>query len=522
MMQPTSGANPTASLSRQTAAERSSEREIVRFALLVLGLALLLSVLSLETYPDLHPDEAWYANLAKNWIETGDAWTTIDVGPYPDGRGQRTTTLGAVPTRVAVQVWGVSLRSVRLVSYVGGLAVLLAVAVLGRQLWSLRVGALAALFLALTPLFLAGSHIGRPEIWVALAAVTALSASVRGWQTRQPRWDVLGALLAIVSVEFHQNGAVFAVALASTYAARYGRSLWRRRSALAFFGISAVGGAAYLVRQRNVLLPGGTDGTGGLGIAASHALPVLSENPLIWIFREFSRYVRFAADDQLGALLIALALALAWHRSTAADRVTVSWLVGAALAMMLLVSRRFELYVLPMLCVAAVLVGRGFAEVLDRFSIWGRRAVFATLAVMLVPSFTLAVTGLGQDPTDIHRTLRATVPCERILAPNVYWLGFTDCDFRSFDQINHYHHAHGLTVSESMAEIRPAYLIIDRTVEDKLGEDFGAGGDMGRYYSIPRDEFEQFLDQHTTLVELIPTADHGTIQVRRVTLEEAP
>jgi hypothetical protein len=72
-----------------------------------------------------------------------------------------------------------------------------------------------------------------------------------------------------------------------------------------------------------------------------------------------------------------------------------------------------------------------------------------------------------------------------------------------------------------MAAARPAYLILDETVEQALQEDFGTGGDMVGYYALPRGEFERFLDDHTTLVRLFVAPGYGTIRIHEVHWEGA-
>ncbi len=495
-----------------------SRSDLLVFFGLLMALSLVLSAVTLDAIPAVQPDEAWYANLAWNWLENGQRWTTIDVGPFPDGMGQGTTTLGALPSRVAIQLWGLTLRSVRTMSYMAGLAALVAVAVLGAQLWSYRVGLLAALMLSLQPLFLAGSHLNRPEIWLLLFSALALSASLRGWRRKQPLWDALAAVLAVLSVEIHQHGAVFAIALAATYIARHGRYVCRQRGAWAFASVAGIGGVTYVYRHVGQFISAEA-AERAFGAGTSHAIPLLSDHPVVWIIREMVRYSYFVSSDQLGALLLALGILLAVRRMTSADRVLLAWLAVAALTMALFVNRVFDVYLLPMVGMAILLAGCAAAELLGHAAKIARQAVLVTIAVLLVPVLGFAADGLRGDPMALQHELSATVPCQRILAPNQFWFAFTDCDYRSFDLISHYHHLQGLSLGEAMAEIRPDYVIVDETVEPKLGEDFEIAADVFSYYKLPRDEYERFLDERTSLVRLFTLPGRGAIQVRRVSWE---
>ena len=496
----------------------SSTRDFVIFFVVMTILVLAANAFTLTTYPVIHTDEPWYANLAQNWLTTGNRWTTLDMGPFPDGRGQSTTLLGALPTRLAIQLGGLSLQAIRLPSLLAGMALLGMTAAVGSLLWPGRSGPLAALVLALQPLFLLASHLVRPEIWLALVVMLALECSLLGWKRDQPLWDVAAALLTVLSLEFHQNGAVFALGLAATYLVRYGRRVWRQRNSLAFLGTSLLGAPVYFYGHAGVLaqsLPAQVGGA-ALGSATSHSIPLLSSNPLGWLLNEVARYAWYFGHDQMGALLLGFAIAAALRRRTEADHSLLAWLLGSALAMMLLVSRTFELYLLPMISVGTLFVGCGMADLLQHPERWRRQAMLFTLTVLMLPLPLIISRNIVYDPAELHRELRESVPCARILGLNRYWLAFTECDYRSLDVINHYHHTHGFSFEESMTALRPEYLIFDETIEEKLQEDFGTGGDMIDYYGLPRVEFERFLDERTTLVRLLTVPGYGTIQIRRV------
>lgn len=505
--------------SDQRASPMSPTRDFVVFFLVMVILALAANAFTLTTYPAIHTDEPWYANLAQNWLTTGNRWTTLDVGPFPDGRGQGTTLLGALPTRLAIQLGGLSLQAIRLPSLLAGIVLLSVVGAIGSLLWPGRSGPLAVLVLALQPLFLLTSHLARPEIWLALVALLALKCSLLGWKRNQPLWDVAAALLAVLSLDIHKNGAVFAIGLAATYVARYGRTVLQQRNSLAFIGTSLVGVSVYFYRNAESLLRlFSTQGSGGsaLSSATSHSIPLLSGNPLYWLLNELARYAWYFGHDQMGALLLGFAIAAALRRRTEADRLLLVWLLGSAIGTMLLVSRRFELYLLPMVSVGILLVGRGMADLLQRPEPWGRRAMVFTLTVLMLPLLLIVGEGATGNAARLERELRESVPRERILGSNRYWLAFTGCDYRSLDVVNHYHHTYGFSLEESMAAIRPDYLIFDETIEAQLQEDFGTGGDMMDYYALPRADFERFLDDHTTLVRLLIIPGYGTIQIRQV------
>ncbi len=481
------------------------------FAGLLLLVALVLSAATLLTFPSTQPDEAFYANIAHNWIETGNRWTTFDADSFAADRGKGTTRLGAVPARLAIEIGGLNLRSLRLSSFLAGLLVLTAVVALAAQLWNWRVGMVAALALSLNQLFVYTSHQHRPEIWLGLAVLLALNASVRGWRSRQPLWDVLAAVLAGLSLEIHQHGAMFALALAATYFALYGRRIWRSPNALAFALTAAAGLGLYVWRNPWViesLMSIGSENAGAVG--GSHYVPLLALNPLAWPLHGILRYVQyFAAYDQMWLLLLVAALAMARDRDTG-HRLLLTWLIGAALAMTLLVGRLWDIYLLPMICVAALLLGQAGLPLLAYPSRQVRRAAAAVVIVLLLP---LLSNGLppNRSALAVQQELQAAVPCRRILAPNQHWFAFTGCDFQSVTLINHYHRQYDLSLTEAMETIRPDYFILDRSVYKNLGEEFGQGSDAQSYYAMPEAEMRRFLQEHGTLERMI-----NDIQIYRI------
>jgi hypothetical protein len=368
------------------------------------------------------------------------------------------------------------------------------------------------------PLFLLGSHLARPEIWLTLVVLLAFGCNLLGWKREQPLLDVIAGLLTILAVEIHQNGAVFAIGLAVTYLARYGRTVLRQPNSLAFFGVSSIGALVYLYRNLGGLLPAHTGGDATiLGVTSSHSIPLLSSSPVQWIINELVRYLVYFGNEPLGALLLGFGVLGALGRRDTTDRSLFAWLLGSAVAMMLLISHRLETYLLPLLSVGTLLTGRAMAELFQRQESWGRQVVMLILGVLALPLLLLLGKNDPSQPVRLQLELQQTVPCKRILGPNEYWLAFTNCDYRSWDVVSHYRHIRGISFDESMAAIHPDYLLIDNyTVLNKLREDFQTGGTTGSYYVMPQADFERFLAEKTTLVHWITTPGHGTIQVRKV------
>ena len=472
--------------------------------------------LTLTTYPGMHADEAAYASLAQNWISTGNKWTTLDAGPFPGGRGQGTTVLGAVPTRLAIQLSGLSFKSIRAASFVAGLLLLGTVAALGNRLWTTLSGILAATLLATQPIFQIGSHLTRPEIWLAVFVILSLTLSIHGWKKNQPRWDLIAALLAVIAVDIHQNGIVFAIGLAASYFPRYGRQLFLQKNALAFAIPALTGAMWYIYRYRETFFPTSNEDIDILGASSSHALPILTTGPGQWALDEFVRYLMYFGNEPFAAFLFGIGMLYALTLHDENDRILLVWLISSVLTMMLLVSHKLETYLIPTMSILAMLTGRWMSHLIKQAGIGGRQLVAICFAALIFPLVLKLGTHNMDNQETLHAQLRSQVPCEHILGPNQYWFAFSNCEYRSWDVVNHYHHVQGSTFKESIAALQPNYVLIDDTVTAKLSYEFGRGGNTGSYYALPSEDYQSFIDTQTSLVTTLSVPGMRTVQIRKV------
>lgn len=113
----------------------------------------------------------------------------------------------------------------------------------GRRLVDVRVGLLAALFLAVLPLPIKYAHYAHVDVLVTLTMLAALWAAVRLWEDGRPRWYLLAGLLTGLSVATQYYGLTIGAALVLAHLGWVRRRARSVRSALRpalFLGLAAI------------------------------------------------------------------------------------------------------------------------------------------------------------------------------------------------------------------------------------------------------------------------------------------
>ena len=116
----------------------------------------------------------------------------------------QTTPLSAVVTRLALH-WGYAEATVRLPSALGGIATLVAVAMLGPQLVGGEAALYATALLACSPLHVTASrHVGS-DPWFSLLAIISVAAFC--WSVQEPRniarWMIFSAVTSLAALSGH-------------------------------------------------------------------------------------------------------------------------------------------------------------------------------------------------------------------------------------------------------------------------------------------------------------------------------
>ena len=186
---------------------------IVITAGLVVGYALF-GLATLTVFPTVWVDEAWYTQPA--WSFATNGTFALPMFDHLAGVERDSVVMGRIQlllSAIAYRIGGVDVATVRIVSFVSALVAIVAAFGIGRELWSQRVGVLAAVLLAISPNFVRQSHDARPEMLLLAFWLIAFYLVLSGDRAGSPWRLAAGGLMAGLAADTHLNGVIFPVAL---------------------------------------------------------------------------------------------------------------------------------------------------------------------------------------------------------------------------------------------------------------------------------------------------------------------
>lgn len=485
---------------------------------LVVVLGLFFSYLSLTKYPPVFIDEPWYANAAWNWLTSGN---NFDPAHWP----ARPPALWAWV--VSFALLGLGLFQARLVSWLFGSLLLLAVTWVGRKSYTTIVGLLAALLIALSWPFATASHYARPDIVLAALVMAALGVVLSALEKERWWLHLIAGLLIGSGADVHLNGAVMGIGLALLYPSAYGRKVLRKPGTWLFV-IGAVLAFTSLGAPR--LLTSQPDAVGVLERAASQIYkPLVMDFSLMNLLRsvldEFRRYQFF--ENSLDLALIGAAVVFLLVRRSRVDRMLLTFVGTALVGFVLFVGYKTSLYAILfypffMLMVAEVAVSllrRGSNGTMQRVFVGGLLLMFLFVRVWRTQA---AVSGSGDyNYYAITERMRAVIPQDaRVVGTPNWWLGLSEYDYVSSLGLTFYRENSGYSLTQAMETMHPDILIVDNWQRRLLrNEGDPALEGMLEFYKLPRQEFEDFLALRGE--KLLTFADpwHGAFEIYAIDWE---
>lgn len=188
--------------------------------LLIYGL---FSASFLTKYPFVHSDESWLAGLSRNMLESGSLSVTESFFDARLRYPHAIKSLFHLLQMGFIQIFGYSIKSVRLLSLMAGILFLLLFYFLIKKITGREKLALAitALF-SLDTEFIYASHFARQEILLGVSLITGLILLLGRqrdlqWKEHMPKIKnvVLTAVITGISIGFHPNSFLLASSMGS-------------------------------------------------------------------------------------------------------------------------------------------------------------------------------------------------------------------------------------------------------------------------------------------------------------------
>ena len=482
---------------------------------LVLGAVLLVMFLTLMRVPAPFVDEGWNANRSWALLHTGRPFGSLDSGVFERYPGYWTyfPLIASAIHAASIAVLGPTLFAMRLVSFLFGALVLLAVYVAGRRLYGNTVGMVAVVFAALSVPFVIASHLGRHDIIVAALGYWAFVLYLMGDPTRIPYRSFLAGLAIGLGLDIHLNVIIFAPAIAALYFLEYG---WRAIKQARFWGYVAGGavGVLWFFALHILPYPGTFFALFSLGNGSGRTPP--AANPLNLVPSLADAIWRLGP---IAALLCVLGLAVLLYRRSRSDLQLAVFFAVLALAFAAVVRGKTVFYESHLMPAAGLVVAALVHKLwtldwrMPRLKLVANATVWALVAASALFTIASIVAFRPADFETVLPKIRAAVPASAtVMGTQTYYFALPDQRYLSWEQLAYYRRdTPGTNLEDALYALRPDYLLFDYTLNDILVDE-GAGTKY--ILSLPRGEFDAFIKQHATLVPLPGEGPGGVLLYR--------
>lgn len=487
------------------------------------GLVMVAHLLFLVRYPPVLIDEPWYANAAWSWLQGQGNFDTMHAGVLDQFGYEwlRWPLIGNAAWLVSFATLGLGLFQARFVSWLFGAGLLVATALVGRRSYGTVTGALAALMLSLSPPFLAASHYARPDIMLAALVMAAFGVAQIALERNRPWAHLLAALLLGLSLDIHQNGVLFFLALAVVYAVAYGAKMLRR-SGTWLCAAGGILGTAYYAAVHILPSPAAYQELFRFNFGGYHRVPLTKMSPPVFLWSvigEIGRYNFY--ENGLDFALIGASIVFLLARRRKADRSLLAFAASALLGFVLFHSIKHELYAILLYPFAMLMVAETLVSLVRRGRPREPQRVFM-VGLLVLFLFNSAVHFLqpvarhrDYDYSAITARIESVIPeGARVMGLPHWWLGLSDHEYRSSLGLTYYHFYNESSLTQGFEAIRPDIIIVDDLQRELLVDEgyfpLGPGFAM---YRLPSGEFNGLLAQRGERLLEFSDQWHGRFEI---------
>ncbi len=329
----------------------------------------------------------------------------------------------------------------------------------GRALQDALTGWIAAALLATNLLWLAVSHMGRQEIWLAVFVWTAVWLSLLAQKRRSIPLALLAGVTVALSADLHPLGALACLALGMwwlTYAgARRAVPLHANRRLLAAFILGGLIGTAYylvahVLPDPGYFLAGLRDELVSYGAEGSTPLAAM-----------LARSVAYFAANPLEFLLLIIGALLALRRT----RGLATFIAALLLLYALLVADPNPYY--PIVWVTGMVILTAVALRRARWRVLLIAAFAAAIALNLVWIDRFVSADWNQRVLDTAAQVAAAVPPDqRGMSESFLYLSLRDPRFIGFTFVNYWADSANLSRWEVVQMLQPDWIVTVRDQAD--------------------------------------------------------
>lgn len=485
----------------------------------ILGV-LLFNLYTLTTYPPLFIDESWYANVAWNWLTQGKNYDSMHTLARQDISWPY---LGNLPWLVSFAIAGLGLTQARIVAWFFGLILVVGTFFVGRLNFGRMVGALAALFLVLSPAFMQASHYARPDVMLAAFGMFSYLLLVAGFKTEKCWLHLSAGILIGLSLDIHLNAIIYIFGFLILYLYQYKLKIFRTTG----FWLFVLGGFLSLIYYVVVHIlpnPGEFFDYYRYSLGSEHQMPLASFNPMVLLrsFRaEIGRY-HFFENGLTFALLGASIVYLVWRRKLA-EQYLLIFTAAAFIGFVLFAGNKHDIYAILLYPFFLLILSEGLIGLVQSSKgVSPNHAYFvALISLYLISSLVVmtrpVIASRAYDYYAVTDKVRKVVPPgSKVMGLPNWWLGLADYDYRSVMGLTYLHFLQNTSLKEGLEILEPDYLIFDTGLNGLLVNE-GYFGEYGfDVYNMPRREFESFLADQGEKLEEFTNPWHGDFRIYKI------
>jgi hypothetical protein len=344
--------------------------------------------------------------------------------------------IGAAAQGVLMKLFGVSVVTALLPSVLVGLGVLAMVYLLGRELWGVKTGLIAALLLSLSGVFFSAAHSARPDLLVTLFLLVALWLVASAAERSYLKLALAGLVMGL-SGDVHPNGFLLApLPLAFWMLLRRPgwAVLWR---GVLFYGIGGAAGIVYWLATHYWPQPADFRRQSSLHGLATHGVKILDHGVPGAIGLELQRYLNWFWNARghrhllEGLFVLAAGSLLLWRGGRAGRAIVSVWLLLFLIAAALM-SNSFGWYLIFAWPLFALWMARAVELIELRWPHFIARGALALLIAAYLGNLGLWFWKARHDVpmqarlAELRRIVPANAP---VFASAGLWFAYWDRDF---------------------------------------------------------------------------------------------
>jgi len=493
-------------------------------------IVILLHIVFLLRFPPVFVDEAWMASRAHAWISNG-----VNVGPL-DGAlieqpREYAHVLPLITTLIhakVIQTIGLSVASLRLVSLLAGIGLLIAIYVISLELYeSRRVAIITALLVATSYPFLYSSHLVRPDIFVSALGFGTIALYLVGRRRHPLILNLLAGLMIGIAFEIHPNAMIYGPIIVALYLAADKWRFIRKRGFWAFVGGTCLGLAGYIWLH---ILPNPETYFAIMSEAQQTHMPPAASGALTGIALSFLDTAKFLLTGTGGRLIAVVAAIIALWRTQRSKHVQAFTMFATSFAIFaLLIRNKMPYYLILIAPFSNILLGAWIEQTLRDdvvTTFWLKRAKAITYSAiivsLLIAGAEFALTPPPGDVGLVAKRVEQVLPAGGlVMGTHTYWFGLYDHPYRTWQQIRAYRRFNpDASFDEAARALHPDVLIIDNHMRTFILADPESAPRYARERHLLKEDVDSFLARRGTLADQFETAAYGTIEIYTISWQD--